>query len=233
MSPMLPPTLPLKDALRGLRSGLQFGRSAIAPLRDDAPQPVRDLVGEVFTRLDRIGLRLEQAGSALAHTLLDATPQTAPGLAALAAHPEGAALFAQQLYLRLGAAAQALGGDSLTVSEFLAAQAFEQATAARPAAADDADLAALLFLRLEALLPTAALPFAPRTPADLRRLALFAVLLWLIAPRDAANQAAAGEEAALFGVACDAAAALGRETADLPADRAGLRRLLADYAAVI
>ncbi len=227
---MIPATVPIKDALRGFRLGLHRGRDAMVPLGEGMPGPMRKALGQIVNRADAIGARLESAGSALVQTLLDLQPG-ATTLRGLADDPEGAARFAQTLYRHLNLALARTGGPSMAISELIAARDFARALEKMTDPADDAGLAAALFLQLDAGLLDVTLPFAVtacETDRPSSRIAVFAVLLWLLADRDGVT-----DEGDLFGVACDAASSHARRSLRLPRERAALRELFATYAALI
>jgi hypothetical protein len=226
---MFSPALPLKDTLRGLRNGLETGRNLIRPLQEKVPVPVNVVMRDILTRADSVGARMDRATSQLAHLLLD-HPETRDfrgwTLTRMAADPAGPTIFAERLYHGLEIAFERLSLPPELFSEVLAARAFEQAL--RPAPEDGADLAAGLLLHAEGRLFAQQPPFARRARPEDRRLALFGVLLWLLAERDSDT-----EEDALLDVCIDAAAAVGREVADLPGSRAEVRQLLSHYVRLV
>lgn len=229
---MLSPALPIKDALRGLRTGLRTGGGLIRRLPDTSPRPVAALLRDVLQRADLLGQEVDQASSRLFHRLLDRPEMRDFGgrsLAVLLEEPEGGELFAARLYFGLGIAFQRLSlpGREL-LSEVLAAQAFDRVCRAAPPAGDVYAVAAELLLEADEHSFAPAPPFTPRAGAEDRRLALFAVILWMLVDGGSDD-----DEETLLGVCLDAACALGRQIADLPRDRAALRALLCDYARLI
>lgn len=229
---MLSPALPFKDALRGLRTGLATGRRMIRPLEDHSPKALAGLMRGVLSRADTVGLEVDRTTSRLVHMLLD-RPESRDfrgwTMARMAVEPAGPAIFAERLYCGLDVAFERLGLPSELLSEARAARAFEHARHSAPEPEDVYDLSAELLLRADECMFAPPPPFGARTPTAERHLALFAVMLWLLA-EPARDQE---EEEALLGVCIDAASALGRQVADLPDDRQAIRQLLRDYARLI
>ncbi|WP_211907388.1 hypothetical protein [Pikeienuella piscinae] len=228
---MLSPALPVKDALRSLRTGLAAGREVIRPLRSLVPPPVGGLVDDFMHRIDRIGLRVEHETSRAVHSMLDhSTPQERNTwtLARMATDPAGPTAFAERLYFGLEIAFERLSLPSELLSEMLAARAFDRTLRSTPPPGDSFDLAAALLIEADAGMFAPPPPFAVRASAADRRLALFAVMLWLLVDPDDDP-----DEQALLDICIDAAAALGRQIAELPDDRAAIRRLLSEYARLI
>lgn len=228
---MLSPALPVKDALRGLRTGLTAGRQAIQPLQAYVPPSVNGLLDGLFRQIDRIGLRVERETSLMMHSMFDQPdrqPRRSWTLARMAADPAGPRVFAERLYSGIAVAFERMSLPSELLSEALAARAFDRALRADPAPEDIHDLAAALVIEADARVFVPPPPFAARAPVADRRLALFAVMLWLLVDPDEDP-----DEQALLGLCIDAASALGRQIDDLPDDRGAIRRLLADYARLI
>lgn len=231
---MLSPALPVKDALRGLRTGfstgMTTGRKIIAPLLDTTPRPVADLMRDIAHRAEQVTPEVEHATSRLVHLLLDrpgAGDFRGWSLARMVAEPAGAEVFAARLYHGVDRAFRQLGLPPDLLSEMRAAQAFDALRQTLPH--DDLHaLAAELLLGADERMFAPPPPFAARAAAEDRRLALFGVMLWLLAD-DGSDE----DEEALLGVCLDAAMAVGRQVSDLPRDRAALRGLLFDYARLI
>lgn len=178
----LPPidTSPIKDVARSLRFAVeQGGRSLRKGLPLEAlPEPAARLADAALTTAWKIGDSAGRGVSSLAH-LLD-KDDTPPPLS----HPEEAtaeARFAAATHDGLRAALLRLGAEGCLVSEAAAVAAWRRVT--RSAEASDSATAAALYLALldppavrEVVWPDAAAPVA-----DATRLAVFAVLLAMLA----------------------------------------------------
>lgn len=175
----LPPidAAPIKDVARSLRFAVeQGGRSLKKGLPLEAlPEPAVRLADAALATARRLG---DRAGS-LAHVLLDGD-DTPPPLS----HPEEAeaeARFAAAAHDGLRAALKRLGAESCLVGEAAAAAAWRRAT--RASGGSDGATAAALYLALldppairEVVWPEGATP-----PAEAGRVAIFAVLLAMLA----------------------------------------------------
>lgn len=221
-------TLPIKDVLRGLRSGMTAGRIVIAPLGRDFPAPVRDMVDG----FDRFASRLEAATSKLAHSLLDSGPawhsDTTWTLPQLVARADGDTIFAQLAYGALGAAHRRFSDRPVLISETLAARAFGQALHA--SRADLAQMPAELLVQLVTGGVIARMPFDPE-PGDTEtdaRLACIAFVLWLGADRSPGS-----DDNDVLDLCCDAAPFVDRQARVTPENRAALRIALADCTRLI
>lgn len=226
--PMFSSALPIKDVLRGLRSGMTAGRVAIEPIGRGFPAPVRDLVGG----LDLIARQIEASTSRLAHSLLDSgagwQKDGAVPLQALVLRQDRDTLFAQLAYGALGSAYRRFSDRRGLVSETLAARAFNTAVGAT--AQDQDDLAAELLLRLISVGVLRPAPFDPVNAADPRaeRLACIAFTLWLCCARSPGV-----DDNDLLDLCCDAASYIEGKIALTPANRPALRLALADCARLL
>ncbi len=178
----LPPidTAPIKDVARSLRFAVERGGRSLRrglPL-DVLPEPAARLADAALTTALIISGSAGRGVSSLAHLLEgDDTP---PPLS----HREEAAAegrFAAAAHDGLRAALLRLGAESCLVSEAAAVAAWRRVT--RSAAASDGATAASLYLALldppavrEVVWPEATTP-----PADATRIAVFAVLLAMLA----------------------------------------------------
>lgn len=220
--------LPIKDLLRGLRTGMTAGRVAIEPLSRDFPSPLRDVVDG----LDEIATRLEATTSRLAHSILDdgATSQKGHGwtLQTLANHPHGATVFAQLAYGALGAAYMRFADQPALVSETLAAQAFKSAMDAT--SMDRSELPAELLLQLKSAEVIRSAPFTlPSAQKDHSAiLAYTAFVILLCAERDSES-----EDTDLLDLCCDTAPLIARKFCFQPDERSALRTAIADCARLI
>lgn len=225
---MISGTLPIKDLLRGLRSGMTAGRVAIDPLSRDFPGPLRDVVDG----LDVIATRLEATTSRLAHSILDdgATSRKGFGwtLQTLAMHPNGATIFAQLAYGALGAAYSRFAQQPALVSETLAAQAFQAAMSAT--SADRSALPAELLLQLISTEVIRSVPLATLSHQkdDSAILAYTAFVILLCVERDSES-----EETDLLDLCCDTAPLIARKFRFDPDERSALRAAIADCARLI
>ena len=220
--------LPIKDLLRGLRTGMTAGRVAIEPLSRDFPSPLRDVVDG----LDVIATRLEATTSRLAHSILDdgETSQKGHGwtLQTLANHPHGATVFAQLAYGALGAAYMRFADQPALVSETLAAQAFKSAMDAT--SMDRSELPAELLLQLKSAEVIRSAPFTlPSAQKDHSAiLAYTAFVILLCVERDTES-----EDTDLLDLCCDTAPLIARKFCFQPDERSALRTAIADCARLI
>ena len=223
-------SLPIKDVLRGLRTGMTAGRVAVEPLKDELPQPVQSVLAEMVAGIDFFGTRLEAASSRLAHSLFDSqSGWRAEGewtLGRLAARADGDVIFAQLAYGALRPACQRFSDQPVLVSETLASQAFVQAL--RATAADRADLPADLLRRMVRLEVVRSLPFGPSFDAAAARLACIAFTLWLLVEREPGTD---GND--LLDLCCDVAPVVDARTDLGSADLSALRDTIADCARLI
>ncbi|MCR8722755.1 hypothetical protein [Frigidibacter sp. ROC022] len=220
--------LPLKDLLRGLRSGMTAGRVAIDPLSRELHGPLRGVVDG----LDIIASRLEATTSRLAHSIFDEGETLQKGhfwtLQALATHPSGPTVFAQLAYGVLGAAYKRFSDRPVLVSETLAAQTFQTAMAATYQ--DRTELPAEMLLQLKSARVIRYAPFAlPSAPKDRSAiLAYTAFVILLCIDRDAES-----EHTDLLDLCCDTAPLIVRKFGFHPDERSAIRTAIADCARLI
>ncbi|MBK0329218.1 hypothetical protein I5535_18225 [Rhodobacteraceae bacterium F11138] len=220
--------LPLKDLLRGLRSGMTAGRVAIDPLSREFRGPLRDVVDG----LDVIATRLEATTSRLAHSIFDESEALHEGhswtLHALAAHPNGPSVFAQLAYGVLGAAYMRFSEQPILVSETLAAQTFQSAMQATRL--NRTEFPAELLLQLNSANVIRYAPFAlPSGQTDQSAtLAYTAFVILLCVDRDPDSQ-----DTDLLDLCCDTAPLIARKFRFHPDDRIALRTAIADCARLI
>lgn len=225
---MVSGSMPIKDLLRGLRSGMTAGRMAFEPVYRNLPPPARD----VIKGLDMASARLDTATSRLAHTLFDETTGNRPGtgwtLALIAAHPKGETIFARLAYGALAVAFQRFSDSPVLISETLACQAF--ARALRHTADDREALPAELVLQLLSCSVIRPMPFEPHptTQTAAAERAIVAFVLMLCAAHDASV-----EDNDLLDLCCDVAPLVLRECRPASSDRPALRNALAACAHLI
>jgi hypothetical protein len=214
--PLPPDPMPLREALRGLRHVLRRGGESLretVPV-GSLPGPAADVAGKVLHHVGQVARKVDSVASDIAGRMLgvaDAPP--APDLAG----PVDAGGFAAAVYAALRVVLARMGVADAFVSE-VAARDAPGAAYADPVDADEAARAAGLMLALLAgqvvrdVVPGAQSDIAP---VAVPPVAVFAVMLWLVADRsqdggEAALQAAADLALAM---APDVAAAAGARDA--------------------
>ncbi len=218
-SPLRPDTMPLREALRGLRFLLRRGGETLAETIaiESLPKPTAGLAGAVLREVGGIARNVDELASGLAKSVLGAAEQPSVTLDDLAAGQDSAAQFGAAVYVALRSVLRRLGAPGVFVSEAAARRAWELDTGT--------DAATLTVNLLEArVVRGATAQEAARVPGSaLEPLAIFAVLLWLQSTRsDAENEEA-------LHAATDLAVALAPEVARACADR-DTRRIAALYA---
>ena len=220
--------LPIKDLLRGLRSGMTAGRVAIDPLSRDFPSPLRDVVDG----LNVIATRLEATTSRLARSIFDDGTTLQKGhswtLQTLARPPNGSTVFAQLAYGALGAAYMRFADEPALVSETLAAQAFQSAMVAT--SMDRSELPTELLFQLKSADVIRSAPFTlPSAQKDHSAiLAYTAFVILLCVERDPES-----EDTDLLDLCCDTAPLIARKFRFHPDERSALCTAIADCARLI
>lgn len=223
--PPVPPRLPVKEALRGLRHLLHRGRSMaqdIAPV-SRLPEPAADIASVLLRGVDGVAETAEAVASGIARRVLGAGATPTARLADIAAGPDAAGAFAAAAYAGLRGALRALGAPDAWVSETAALAAWAEAGAGP---GGDADLAGRLhpaLLRAGAMRHVAAPDGAGMAPDAVAQVAAFAALLWLLAARDAEDAGRALEAAVAV------AAALERDLAAAGGDPTRLAALFTEF----
>jgi hypothetical protein len=222
--------MPLRGALRALRHVVRRGGEALIETLpvDSLPGPTAVVAEKVLREVEEIARGLDEAASGLAKRVIGGTGAQPPALG-LAPDPRQAATFAAAAYAALRAALKRIGAGGAFVSEAAARTSY--LALPRDRAATEADRAADLAL---ALLAARVVRDAPAHPAarvgaaDVPGVAVFAVLLWLVAPR-AADEA---EGEAALDAAVDLTVAIADDVAAACAarDRARLAALFAEFA---
>lgn len=214
-----PDSMPLREALRGLRFLLRRGGETLADTIsvEALPKPASEIASVVMTEVGGIVRSVDTVASSAAKKILGGQENPTAALDDLIHHDAAEAEFAQAIYVALSAVLRRFGTTSFFVSE-MSARATFAAWRRETGEADPEQRAAELTLRLldarvvrgvsvdkVQLAPTGALDGA----------AVFAVLLWLQSSRsDAENEAA-----------LDAAADIALAKADEIAKALAARRL--------
>lgn len=235
--------LPVKDALRGVRYGLQSFRDAAVSLQSRLPGPLNTLGAAAIDRLDRVATEVDRNTSLVVHRYLDpliARDAETAAFSNLIAHPNAPLLFARIGYDNLKPLIAYIcknydHEESFFISEMLAAIAWQRAAAAMDETNDDTKKAALLLVSMSAtgVVRTTTSANAARSSVDvthkIARVAGFALIVWLLIERNCTPE---DEEALLF-TCCDLALALGEMIDAAGDDAALLSDLIESYAAKV
>ena len=186
-------TMPLREALRGLRFLLRRGGESLADtLNVEAlPKPAADLAGAVLQGVEGLARQVDGIASDVVNTVLGRQVAQSAPLQDLIDQPESDATFATAFYVALTAVLNRLGAETVFVSEAAARRVFadmppqaSDVTTARHAA----DLT-LRLLEARVIRGTTAEQAARVPGAALEPASLFAVILWLQSDRtDADNE---------------------------------------------
>ncbi|MEO0388105.1 MAG: hypothetical protein AAF281_11330, partial [Pseudomonadota bacterium] len=179
-------TLPLKDALRGVRFALRTGRRQLDPLAGRVPIPLAGLAADVMGQVDQVAAGVEAFGSTTAHRFLDApgAADGAPDLPQPDAGSGSAQRFAQTVYYGLSRALSRLGTEDALVSETLAAEAFRSVRdRTEPALVVEDYAAEIMRALLDRVVAGRPPGLTPAVPEDQGAIAVFAVTLWLLVER--------------------------------------------------
>lgn len=194
--------LPIKDVLRGVRSGMTAGRIAIVPLKGTLPAPVRSVVGELISGVDFFANEIDKVSSVLARNVLGAGPVWQRDgcwtLGQLAGRPDGENIFAPLAYGVLAEAYKRFADSEALVSEARAAAAFRKAVDA--SREDITRLPAELLVRLQSEGVIHSGPFHDEVDPEAARFSLIALVLWLLIDRT--SEAVDND---LLDLCCDAA----------------------------
>lgn len=194
--------LPIKDALRGVRSGMTAGRIAVEPLRGALPAPARGLIGELISSADFFVNEFDKASSLMARNLFGDGPvwqrDGCWSLGQLAARPDGEMIFGPLAYGVLLAAYQRFADTESLVSEARAASAFR--TAVDASQGDQVRLPSELLVAMQDEEVIHGSPFTDRIDPEAARLSFTAFVLWLLIDRTSD-----ADDNDLLDVCCDAA----------------------------
>jgi hypothetical protein len=225
------PSLPLKDALRGLRFGLKSGRASLQSLQTELPVPLRQIARQLDVAMETVTTDIDTVSSKLVHRILDLDGAACPeihSISELLKHKNGDLLFAQMIYHGLTRAFALFECDNPLVSELLATRAFNAVKVNSSIASDPVDIATDLLISMRSL-NAARLPQSPaEKDANLIPVALNAVFLWFLVDRNSGE-----DEDALLDVCCEVALALSEQIIINGADRAKTQVFLGQYASCI
>lgn len=210
-------TMPLREALRGLRFMMRRGGETIADTLnvETLPKPASDLASAVLREVEGLARSVDGIASDVVKTVLGGQTAEAAPLQELIERPESDAEFATAFYVAVTAVLRRLGAESVFVSEAAARRVFagmDPQAAERPTAHHAAELT-LRLLEARVIRGTTAEQAARVPGAALEPVSLFAVILWLQSERtDADNES-------VLGAATDMAVALAGEIAPALAKR--------------
>ncbi len=226
LPPFPPDPMPLREALRGLRHVMRRGGES---LRDTVPvgslpEPAQAIAGAVLREVGQIARSVDLVASGLAKRVLGGTAPAAPPLGDGAG---GEAAFAAAAYAALRAALRRIGAAETFISEVAARSAYRALGSAggREAARLGADLTLCLIaarvVREADAAPDARLPGPAIAPV-----AVFAVVLWMLADRAEHD----GEAALDAAIDLSIAIAADIRAAAQAGDAARLTALFAEFA---
>jgi hypothetical protein len=193
--PLPTDTLPLREALRGLRFLLRRGRDTVAHTLalEDLPEPASSLASVILREADEIARSVDSVASKAAKNVLGGQHSLSASLDQIVGQQGAEFVFAQAIYLALGKVLERLGAESVFVSEMAARSAFETWVREGRSGEPSDWLADLTLRLLEARVIRGVVAEKPGTvpTRDLDTLSIFAVLLWLQSRRsDDENEAA-------------------------------------------
>lgn len=193
--PLPTDTMPLREALRGLRFLLRRGRDTVVDTLalEDLPEPAARLATVILREADELARSVDSVASKAAKTVLGGQHNLSASLDQIVGQEGAEFAFAQAIYLALNKVLERLGAESVFISEMSARSAFESWRAEGSIGEPSDLLADLTLLLLEARVIRGSVAEKPgAAPAqDLDALAIFAVLLWLQSQRsDDENEAA-------------------------------------------
>lgn len=230
--PVAGATLPIKDALRMLRHTMRIGRARLGEPPAPMPGPVDTVARRVLDEVDHVAGQINAVAAGLSHRLLDAEPVArSPTLEEIVGRTDPAVTFAAAAYRGTTRALRLLGACDGLVSETRAAEAF-RAALRETGPGDRYALAAAIahgFGRRHVVINVLALPeTAPEglSGVEIGRLAVFAVMLWLLADRLPEDEDPDG----LLAAACAMARALSDDLARAGWTREAIGALLRAYA---
>lgn len=224
--------MPLREALRGLRHVLRRSGTSLRETLpvERLPKPAADVAVAVLREVEDVARTVDRAATDLVRRVIGADERAAPRLDA-PPDPARASAFAAAAYTALQTVLERLGAGEVFISEAGLRDGYlslgENANASQDEAARAAELMMSL-LRARVVRDPPAMPEARVPPKNLTPVALFALLLWLLAPR-AEDDA---ESVAALDAASDIAAALSSDvTAAADAHDTGrLAALFAEFA---
>lgn len=236
----LPDTMPLRDALRGLRHAVRRGGETLLDVMPvgSLPRPAAELAGAVLHEVGAFAKGVNSVASGLARVALGANGGPQGSLQNLtlrqsaghqiARHQTAEDGFAQGVYAALRAVLHHLTVPAAYISETAARTAYLALTPEQRAGSDAKVAAALSLALAEAkVLRGVSAADAARVPGQsLDHIAIFAVMLWLQSNRSEAEDASALEAATDLAVALAAEA----DAAFRDNDAARLAALYAEFA---
>ncbi|MFD1881564.1 hypothetical protein [Paracoccus pacificus] len=203
--PLPPDPVPLREALRGLRHALRRGGRTVAdtvPL-SAMPAPAAKLAQALMRRGEEIASGIDTTTSMIARTLLPADRMDAPTLALFIQGGRDAdGSFAAVSYDALSDVLTQIGAGESFVSEAAAQQVWTAfsadaplaATGAKSALAKEAARLSVMLLNARVIRDVKLAPATDRqdlTAEAVAPLAIFALMLWLLADHDGRDDAAA------------------------------------------
>jgi hypothetical protein len=193
-------TMPLREALRGLRFLLRRGRDTVADTLslDALPKPASSLATVVLREADDLAKSVDAIASKAIKTVLGRQGSSSASLDQIILHDGAEVEFARAIYLALGTVLRRLGAESAFVSEMSARACFDDWRQGGPTG-EPSEWLADLALRLRdarVIRGTQADKQGAAPVQDVEALAIFAVLLWLQSSRSEAENEAALDSAA-------------------------------------
>ncbi len=222
-------TMPLREALRGLRFLLRRGGETIVDTLnvETLPKPASHLAGAVLREVEGLVRSLDGLASGVVKTMLGGQMSQSVPLQDLIDRPDSGAEFSAAFYVAMSAVLRRLGAETVFVSEAAARRVFANMGAQLPEVSAVMQAANLSLRLLEArvIRGTTAEQAARVAGAALEPVSLFAVILWLQSDRtDADNET-------VLTAATDMAVALAAEVAQAfeKRDSAQIAALYAKY----
>lgn len=219
--------LPLKDALRTVRFVLHRGRDMARVSRPHRvmPPPFSHLAGAVLREVDHLATQAEGAAASFAHSWTGGSGGlSSEGLERIEQDRRAGMAFSRAAYSGLRVALPLLGAEDALISQNAAKSAHDAAR--RSGEVDPAALAAALMremMHARVIRELAMRHDAPLDAATARRLALFALMLWLVCERSE------GEAEEALRAAVVLSQALADEITAAGEDPAALSRLLREF----
>ena len=226
-----PDTLPLREALRGLRFLLRRGGETIADTLNvhTLPPPAANIAGSVLRGVEGFARSVDGVASGLAQSVLGGHDSPSSALQDLVGHTRAEAGFGAALYTALSAVLRRFGVASVFISESAARSAFGALSHPGEPAPEllAADLT-LALLEARVVRGVTAEDAALVPGGAVEEVGIYAVLLWLQSARsDSENLAAL---AAASDIAMALAVEIARTFATKDRDRiAGLYRKYVDH----
>lgn len=192
-SPPLPDPIALRDALRGLRHALRSSHATLseAVTLDTLPPEAAGLTRGAVAAGEKLARGVDHFASGMLRRLLGGGTMPGVRLTGLVDQPDSAADdFAGFCYVGLTLILEQLGVEQALISESAARQAWQQVAGTAAVRDSLPALAAALYLALRQQRVLRELDTTPVTGlegASVIPVALFAVLLWLLAPPGASG----------------------------------------------